>query len=51
MSRDELKEIVIRIIERVIDEQSPGAACIFSDTPCDGVTTYYGVGEEDMTPG
>ena len=53
MSRDELKEIVIRVVEHMAGEgDSPSGACIFSDTPCDcdGYTTYYAVGEESETP-
>jgi hypothetical protein len=48
VSRDELREIVLRVIKRVFEEpEAPGLACIFGDAPdpCD-ITSYYGMGEE-----
>jgi hypothetical protein len=46
MSRDELKEIVRRVIERIVEvTEAPGAACIFSDDPCD-ITSAYSINEE-----
>lgn len=49
MTRDELKEIIGRIIKKIREnEETPTLACIFNDVPeCDTVTTYYAVGEED----
>ncbi len=50
MTREELKEIIRRVFERLQEEpeDAPAPACIFKDQPdpCD-VTTYYAVGEED----
>ena len=53
MTREDLKEVISRVIERMSDEQqcTPTPGCIYSDAPqcgdnsCD-VTTYYAVGEE-----
>lgn len=47
MSREELKEIVVRIIKRMSEAGAPRPACIFSDNPqpCDA-TTEYGINEE-----
>ena len=47
MSRDELKEIIRRVIVQMQDDDGPRAACMFGDntTPCDA-TTKYNVGEE-----
>lgn len=48
MSREELKEIVIEVMEKLADPcEAPLPACVFSDNPnpCD-VTTFYAVGEE-----
>jgi hypothetical protein len=46
MSREELREIVLRVVEQIAEAtEAPSAACIFSDDPCD-VTSWYGVGEE-----
>lgn len=51
MSRDEMKEILGRIIEKLrkCTEEAPTPACIFEDNPCDqcDITTFYGVGEEN----
>ena len=49
MSRDELKDIIKKIVEKI--ENSPETACLFGDNPCDtcdncDVTTRYAVGEE-----
>ena len=46
MSRDELKEIIRRVIVQMQDD-TPQPACLFGDgaTPCD-TTTRYAVGEE-----
>ena len=49
MNREELKEIITRVIERIQgDEEAPKPACLFGDgtTPCDA-TSRYAVGEED----
>lgn len=46
MSRDDLKEIIVRVIEELEDDQAPLPACaFFGDGGCD-VTTRYAVGEE-----
>ena len=47
MTREELKEIIARVIEQVQDDEAPKPACLFGDEPdpCD-MTTFYGVGEE-----
>ena len=49
MTRQDLKEIIVRVIEQVgEDEVTPVAGCIYQDTPpepCDA-TTWYGIGEE-----
>ena len=48
MTREELKEIIARVIERIEnDDDAPTPACLFGDweEPCDG-TTEYAVGEE-----
>ena len=47
MTREELKEIIARVIERINDEAAPRPACLFGDevNPCD-MTTFYGLGEE-----
>ena len=51
MNRDELKEVICRIIDQLQDEEAPTPGCIFHDAPepgpgnCD-MTTYYAVGEE-----
>ncbi len=48
MTKEELKEIICAVIERMqdqADEAAPEPACIFGDDPCD-VTTFYAVGEE-----
>ena len=47
MSREDLKEIISRVVAR-LQEQAPRPACLWGDDvqkPCD-VTTYYAVGEE-----
>lgn len=51
MDRQELKEIIHRIIEQVqqdkaADRDAPQPACIFSDNCDGGPTTKYAVGEE-----
>lgn len=45
MNREELKEILERIVTKM--EEAPQPACIFGDDvdPCD-VTTKYAIGEE-----
>ena len=50
MNREELKEIIARVIVRINDEEAPNPACLFGDVEppppdCD-YTTFYGVGEE-----
>ena len=48
MTREELKEIIARVIERVEnDEEAPKPACIFGDVPDCDYSTEYAVGEED----
>ena len=50
MNREELKEIIHRIVKKV-DEKLPDTGCFWGDCedappdPCD-ITTYYGMGEE-----
>ena len=45
MTREDLKEIITRVLERIQDdEEAPKPACLFGDT-CDA-TTRYAVGEE-----
>ena len=46
MTREELKEIIARVIERIEGEESPQPACIFGDLPDCDYTTEYAVGEE-----
>jgi hypothetical protein len=51
MSRDELKEVITRIIDQMQDvEETPAPGCIFHDSPCDATpcdaTTKYAIGEE-----
>ncbi len=46
MDRDDLKEIIIRVIEELEDEQSPQPACVYGDGGGCDVTTLYAVGEE-----
>ena len=46
MTRQELKEIIIDVMEQLEEPcEAPKPACLFSDNPCD-VTTFYAVGEE-----
>jgi hypothetical protein len=48
MSREDLKDIISRVLDRLQNE-APQPACLFSDGPCDSpcdVTTRYAVGEE-----
>lgn len=51
MSREELKEIVTRVIVtlRQDNDETPRPACFYGDNPdpdpCD-VTTFYGINEE-----
>ena len=47
MSREELKEIIRRVIDTLQSDEdcAPRPACIFSDEPCD-VTSFYGMNEE-----
>jgi hypothetical protein len=49
MSRDDLKDILCRVIENLSNDEAPEAGCLFGDQsdpdPCD-VTTRYAVGEE-----
>ncbi|MBN1696648.1 MAG: hypothetical protein JW881_03950 [Spirochaetales bacterium] len=49
MTRKELKEIIVSVIER-LRENAPSPACgvLWADEPI--VTTYYAIGEEDPTP-
>jgi hypothetical protein len=44
MSRNELKEIIARIIVR-LESEAPKPACLFTDNECD-MTTKYAIGEE-----
>jgi hypothetical protein len=47
MSREDLKDIIARVVDR-LQTEAPKPACIFGDN-CDNscdVTTYYAVGEE-----
>jgi hypothetical protein len=46
MNREELKEIIGRIVEK-LEEEAPRPACIFGDSggDCD-MTTRYAIGEE-----
>lgn len=53
MSREDLKDIIKRVIESLQQEQndgdSPSTACLFYDKPpCDNcdATTKYAIGEE-----
>ncbi len=49
MDRQDLKEIIRRIIEKVQEEEgkdAPQPACIFNDNCDGGPTTMYAVGEE-----
>ena len=48
MTRDELKEILVRVITEVGEqEEAPAVGYIYQDAPdpCDA-TTWYGIGEE-----
>ena len=48
MTREELKEIVIDVVQKMSEQsEAPVAGCIFSDKPdpCDA-TTFYAIGEE-----
>lgn len=50
MSRNDLKEIIARVVERLA-EDTPKPACLYSDSSCDtcdgcDMTTRYAVGEE-----
>lgn len=47
MSREDLKEIIGRVLVRLQDE-APKPACIWADNPCDtcDATTRYAIGEE-----
>ena len=50
MTRDDLKDIIVRVIDRMDEtDEAPAAGCLFCDQkdpdPCD-VTTFYAVGEE-----
>ncbi len=44
MSREDLKDIIRRVLDRLQDE-SPTPACLFGDSECD-MTTKYAVNEE-----
>lgn len=51
MSRDELKEIIRAVVDKLHDEEqkereTPSAACIWGDGGGCDVTTKYAVGEE-----
>jgi hypothetical protein len=48
MSREDLRDILCRVIERITNDEAPGAGCIFDDSPCDtcDATTKYAVNEE-----
>ena len=49
MSREEMKELIVQVIQKLEDDTSeaPAPACLFSDNPdpCD-MTTRYAIGEE-----
>ena len=46
MNREDLREIIARVIERIEDEEAPKPACFFGDDgECDA-TTRYAIGEE-----
>ena len=48
MSREEMKELIVRVIEQLSEEaDSPVSGCIYKDAPdpCDA-STLYGIGEE-----
>jgi len=50
MERQDLKEIIHRIIKKVqeeADKDAPQPACIFNDNCDGGPTTMYAVGEEN----
>jgi hypothetical protein len=44
MSREDLKDIIRRVLDRLQDE-SPAPACLFGDNDCD-MTTKYAINEE-----
>ena len=51
MTREDLKDIIVRVIDNMNDDNAPACACLFSDNQCDDnpqcdITTYYAVGEE-----
>ena len=49
MTREDLKDIIVRVIDQMSDDTAPDCACIFSDNPCEDTcdyTTRYAVGEE-----
>ena len=47
MNRNELKEIIIRVIDRMgeTEDETPELGCLFGDGNCDA-TTKYGINEE-----
>ena len=50
MNREELKELIVRVIERMVENEpgeTPVVGCIYKDAPdpCDA-STLYGIGEE-----
>ena len=46
MSRDELKEVITRVIDQMNEvEEAPMPGCLFGDDDCDA-TTKYAIGEE-----
>lgn len=51
MTREEMKEIICRIVEKLRKTaEAPPPACIFEDNPCDvgpNPSTLYGMGEEN----
>ena len=49
MNRDDLKEVICRVIDALQQGDTPTPGCIFGDHPCDNpcdITTHYAVGEE-----
>jgi hypothetical protein len=49
MSRNELKEMIIRVIDRMseTDEETPAEGCVFGDSGNCDVTTKYAINEEN----
>ena len=45
MTKEELKEIIARVLKRIQDEETPKPACLFGDWPDCDYATDYGIGE------